>query len=149
MSDRIKELEAKTKIRQSSMNKLKEISIRMSDIQDILRDIERDISLYEDTLQRLRTKVTNIETAAQNTAASTGGLLEHEEDKLRDTRSLYLDESVKTLDTAIRRVIGLGGENQMEKLESLVERLIANQEESIDQKSTESTSLEMNAAIRY
>lgn len=54
MSDRIKELEAKTKIRQSSMNKLKEIRIRISDIQDILRDIERDISLYEDTLQRYR-----------------------------------------------------------------------------------------------
>ena len=93
------------------------------------------------TLTDVKNELIKIGVTENKTEENTRQTADNTEPK--QTMSSYLMETTNMLDTAIRGVLGVGGVNQMEKVEGLLEQLVGGQGETINMTEEIQTSTNM------
>jgi hypothetical protein len=83
------------------------------------------------TLTNIRNELINLNATANKNKENTEGILDNTEKE--PTRSDYLTESISVLDNAVRRILGVDGENLMGGVENLLQLLVDQHQEEVNQ----------------
>ena len=98
------------------------------------------------TLTNIRNELIDLNGTANKNKENTGRIRDNTEKE--ETTSSYLTESISVLDNAVRRILGVDGENQMNGVENLLQQLVDGQLIRITQSENAETDSEGAAALR-